>query len=233
MKLESPPAARQVIIWDMDGVIVDSAQLHFRSWRAAFQHYKVGYTYEDFRHTFGQKNENAIRHVLGPGVSPETIASIAGEKEECFRSLIRQGELQIFPGAKKLIRDLYKAGFPMALASSAPLENIELILKSLRLKPCFSAIVSGEDVTEGKPDPQVFLLAARRLNAAPRDCLVIEDAVAGVEAAKRAGMKCVAVTNTSPTGSLNQADLVIDALKQLTVRTIGLLLSEQGGASNP
>lgn len=229
----SPPVARPrersaepslAVIWDMDGVIVDSAQLHFRSWRAAFRAYQSGYTYEDFRHTFGQKNDVAIRSILGDRVGPELIDSITRKKEDCFRSLVKSGELEVFPGTSDLIRGLHQAGFKLAVASSAPAENIGIILRRLRLKHYFPVVVSAEDVTEGKPAPRVFLLAAERLGVAPEQCLVIEDAVAGVEASKRAGMKCIAVTNTNTAASLKAADLVVDSLKEVSVQRIQSLI---------
>ncbi len=213
------------VIWDMDGVIVDSAQLHFRSWRTAFRAYQSGYTYEDFRHTFGQKNDVAIRSILGDQVGPELIDSITREKEVCFRSLVKSGELEVFPGTMDLIRGLHRAGFKLAVASSAPAENIGIILRRLRLKHYFPVVVSSEDVTEGKPAPQVFLLAAERLGTPPGQCLVIEDAVAGVEAAKRAGMKCIAVTNTNTAASLKAADVVVDSLNEVSVQTVKSLIA--------
>lgn len=213
------------VIWDMDGVIVDSAQLHFRSWRAAFRAYQSGYTYEDFRHTFGQKNEVAIKSILGARVGPETIDSISREKEDCFRSLVKSGELEVFPGTVDLIRGLHRAGFKLAVASSAPAENIGIILRRLRLKQYFPVVVSGENVTEGKPAPRGFLMAAKGLGVAPAQCLVIEDAVAGVEAAIKAGMKCIAVTNTNTAASLKAADLVVDSLKDISIQAVKSLIA--------
>ncbi len=208
------------VIWDMDGVIVDSAQLHFRSWRAAFRSYNVGYTWEDFIQRFGRKNEAVIKHVLGDQVTSEIIDAIATAKEDHFRDSITRGEIETFPGAVELIKSLSHAGFPLALASSAPRQNVDLILRKLRLRPCFQVIVSAEDVTEGKPAPQVFLVAAERLRTAPERCLVFEDAVAGVEAAKNAGMKCIAVTNTTTASRLQAADLVVDSLKKVSIQTV-------------
>ncbi|GAI34174.1 unnamed protein product, partial [marine sediment metagenome] len=108
----------------------------------------------------------------------------------------------------------------MALASSTPMENIRLITGSLGIANCFQAIVTGHEVTEGKPSPQVFLLAAQRLGVEPENCVVVEDAVAGVTAAKRAGMHCLAITNTHPKQSLKQADLIVDSLEAVTVNDL-------------
>jgi beta-phosphoglucomutase family hydrolase len=223
MDSKRQPAA---IIWDMDGVIVDSAQVHFRAWRSIFHSRNVGFTYEDFRHTFGQRNDNIITTILGKKVAPELVATIAREKEERFRSLVEE-ELEPFPGAIELIQSLNRAKFPLALASSAPMQNIELILDKLGLKKCFPVIVSSEEVSKGKPDPEIFLTAAKRLNVEPGDCLVIEDAVAGVTAAKAAGMKCIAVTNTHTARSLIEADLIADSLREINIDAIKALWKEQ------
>ncbi len=108
----------------------------------------------------------------------------------------------------------------MALASSAPIENIQLVIETLGINDCFQSIICDRDVTEGKPSPQVFLLAAGRLGVEPGDCIVIEDAVAGVTAAKRAGMYCLAVTGTHPRHSLTEADLVVDTLEAVSTNAL-------------
>jgi len=203
----------------MDGVIADTAPYHFAAWREAFREHGVDYTEAMFRHNFGRRNDAIIKNILGDHLPPERIASIDLAKEEGFRRLAR-GKLQALPGAVALVRALKARCYPLAIGSSAPLENIEIILADLGILACFNAIVSSRDVTEGKPDPQVFLIAAQKLGRPPGDCTVIEDAVAGVAAAKRGGMRCIAVTNTHPRGKLGQADLVVDSLEALTVEAI-------------
>jgi len=108
----------------------------------------------------------------------------------------------------------------MAIASSTTIENIHLIVGSLGIADYFKAVVTGHDVTEGKPSPQVFLLAAQRLGAEPKNCIVVEDAVAGVKAAKSAGMYCVAVSNSHPQEKLNEADLIVASLEMVTVKDL-------------
>ena len=124
---------------------------------------------------------------MGEDIAPRELDDIAGEKEKTFRHSVR-GNVKPLPGAVKLIKSLKERGFNLALASSAPTENIQLILKGLDISSCFQAIVWGREVKEGKPSPQGFLLAAKKLGIAPERCIVNEDAVAGVTAAKRAGM---------------------------------------------
>ncbi len=207
----------------MDGVIADTAPYHLKAWQEVLQKRGTNFTEEDFRHNFGCRNDTIIRNVLGKAVSQDEIDTIGKEKEESFRRRIRQN-LKPLPGAIKLIKSLTERGFKLALASSAPIENIQLLITGLGINDYFQTIISGMDVTKGKPSPQVFLLAAQRLGIEPKNCLVIEDAVAGVSAAKKAGMRCLAITNTRPRISLTEADLIIDTLEEVSVSDLEQLL---------
>ncbi len=203
----------------MDGVIADTALYHLKAWQEVFRGRGVNFTEEDFRHTFGQRNDNIIKSTLGEEISQHEIDAIANEKEESFRHRIKQ-KIKPSPGVMELMTSLKERGFQMALASSAPIENIQLVIKTLGINDCFQAIICDRDVIEGKPSPQVFLLAAERLGVEPRDCIVIEDAVAGVTAAKRAGMYCLAVTGTHPRHNLAEADLVVDTLEAVSAKDV-------------
>ncbi len=218
-----PRSNAKAVIWDMDGVIVDTAPYHFNAWRDIFRKRGVEFTETDFRRNFGQRNDTIIRNTLGENVSQNEIDAIAEEKERNFRKRVRQS-IKPLPGAIKLMESLTEHGFKMALASSAPMENIRLLTEGLGINNHFQAIVSGKDVAEGKPSPQGFLLAARRLDVEPEACIVIEDAVAGVTAAKRAGMRCIAVTNTHPRERLAEADLVVDTLEAVKISDLERLL---------
>jgi beta-phosphoglucomutase family hydrolase len=217
----------KAVIWDMDGVIADTGPYHFRAWHKVFRERGVELTGKDFKKNFGKRNDTIIRNTLGDGTAATEIEAISRDKETTFRSLA-ENNLKPLPGVTVLIKALAEGGFKQALGSSAPIENIRLILKSIDIADAFQTIVSGEEVTEGKPGPQGFLLAARKLAIAPRDCVVIEDAVAGVTAAKRAGMRCVAVTNTHPRASLAEADLVVDTLEEVTPSVLEGLLNSKG-----
>lgn len=213
----------KAVIWDMDGVIADTAPYHLKAWQRVFQKRGVNFTENDFRRNFGQRNDTIIKNNLGKSVSPSEIVTIAGEKEKDFRQSVRQ-HITPLPGAVELIKSLKEHGFSIALASSAPIENIQLIFGGLDIDDCFHAIVSGREVKEGKPSPQGFLLAAQKLGIAPQNCIVVEDAVAGITAAKRAGMRCLAVTNTHPRTRLMEADLIVDTLEAVTVDDLERLL---------
>jgi len=207
-----PDKRRQAVIWDMDGVIADTAEQHYQSWVFAFQKVGASFSPADFKAHFGQRNDIIIRDAVGTRANPDLIQSIAEDKEVYFRDHAA-GRTIAFPGVIELLDRLERLGILSGLASSAPLENILLILKELKIEIYFRAIVYGLEVTQGKPNPQPFLLAAQKLGVEPAHCLVIEDAVAGVTAARSAGMKCIAVTNTHSAKDLAAADMVVSTLQ--------------------
>ena len=209
----------------MDGVIADTASYHLKAWQEVYRKRDILFTEEDFRHSFGQRNDTIIEEVMGTGVSPNEINTISSEKEVSFRESIRYN-IRPMPGVIELMETNRQDGFLMALASSAPIENIRLLIEGLGIDNYFQCVISARDVSEGKPNPQVFSLAARRLGVEPKNCIVIEDAVAGVTAAKRAGMHCLAVTNTHPRASLVEADLIVGSLTEITVNDLRRLLSQ-------
>ncbi|MBI2829749.1 MAG: HAD family phosphatase [Chloroflexi bacterium] len=213
----------KAVIWDMDGVIADTASLHFVAWQEVFQKRGVTVTEDDFRETFGLRNDSIIPAVVKYPMPPEEIKAISREKETMFRS-IAKGKLKLLPGVIELMVSLQESGWKQAVASSAPLENIQLVLKELHIEKYLAAIISGEDVTVGKPEPQVFLLAAQKLGVEPENCVVIEDAPAGVIAAKRAGMHCIATTISHPRSAFPQADLIVDSLGKMSVVDLEKLL---------
>ncbi len=211
-----PAGSIEAVIWDMDGVIADTAAYHLKTWQEALAQKGVDFTESNFKESFGQRNDRVIRGVLGEETTDDEISAIADEKEASFRRRIGD-HLKPLPGVIELMKALTERGFRMALASSAPIENIRLLLEGLDIGSFFQCIVSEKDVTEGKPSPQVFLLAAEKLGVSPGSCIVIEDAVAGVAAAKRAGMYCLAVTNTHAETSLTEADLIVSSLAAVSV----------------
>jgi len=214
----------RAVIWDMDGVIADTAVYHMAAWQDTFRELGAEFTGEDFRQTFGRRNDTTIRGVLGKDVSQAELEQIGSEKEENYRQRIKDS-IKPLPGVIALLELLADNGFRQAVASSAPLENVQQILASLEIEPYFSSIVSEKDVTEGKPSPQAFLLAAEKLEVEPVRCIVIEDAIAGVTAARCGGMRCVAVTNTHPRENLKDADLIVNSLEEVTVVVLEDLLS--------
>ncbi|MBI2906896.1 MAG: HAD family phosphatase [Chloroflexi bacterium] len=211
------------VLWDMDGVIVDTAPFHFAAWQDSVAEIGVQFSEEDFRRTFGMRNDAIVRFIKGQDATEGEIWLFVERKEERFRRRIKESIVPL-PGVLPLLEGLREAGFRMAIASSAPLKNVLFIAEALKIREYFQAIVSEQDVTIGKPDPQVFLIAADKLRLPPRCCVVIEDAVVGVRAAKAAGMGCVAVTNTHPGEGLAEADLVVASLEEVRASDIDTLI---------
>lgn len=208
----------QAVIWDLDGVIIDSAEEHKQSWQRLAREEGVQFSDADFWATFGQRNDDILTKQWGIA-SPEKARELANRKEVYFREFIRDTAAPL-PGSLELMRALHDTGFAQALASSTPIENIEVISEALGLKRYLSKFVSGETVPHGKPAPDIFLKAARELGIAPKHCVVIEDAVAGVEAAHAAGMHCIAVAGNRDLPGLRKADLMVKSLTEVNVQTV-------------
>lgn len=208
----------------MDGTIVDSAHYHKLSWQETFTKRGIEFTEDDFIFAFGRRNEEIIRRLKGTDTSLEEIDVISEEKEEAFRRLISKN-ISALPGVTELLEALSNTGFRLAIVSSTPIKNIQLVTKTLDIMKYFDLLISGEDVTEGKPSPQGFLLAAEKLGIHPQSCVVIEDAVAGVQAAKNGGMHCIAVSNTVDREDLSEADIVVDSLEEVDIKIIMNLFS--------
>lgn len=201
------------VLWDLDGTLVDTGELHYISWKAMFERVGVRFTPEDFKKTFGMTTLSIVRMELGDGAPEEQIEKLAYEKEAAFRESV-PGHLKVFPGVREWLERLRQAGIPMAVASSAPMKNIDALIDEVQIRPYFRTLVSSARMPS-KPDPTVFLTAARQIEMPPEKCVVVEDAGVGVEAAKRAGMSAIGVTSTHPRETLAQADIVVDSLADL------------------
>jgi beta-phosphoglucomutase family hydrolase len=203
----------QAVIWDMDGVLVDSEHVHFDSWRVVFK--KHGLTFDDSSLTeiFGMNSGQVIRRIGAGHLPDEDIVRLIEEKDRIFQDWIKK-KAQFLPGAREWLETFSSDGLPQALASSSSPDSIDVILGALGARQYFKIILSGRDLPS-KPDPHLFLLAAQRLRVQPEECLVIEDAVVGVSAAKSAGMTCLAVATTNHTEALHAADLVRASLEDV------------------
>lgn len=215
------PNSIQAVIWDLDGVIIDSADEHRRAWQRLAREEGIPFTDEDFWATFGKRN-NDIFAIQWGSLPPNQVKILADRKENYFRELIRKTAAPL-PGSLELMRGLHEAAFLQALASSAPIENIRLISDALGLERYLTALVSGETVPHGKPAPDIFLKAAQALDIAPPYCLVIEDAVAGVQAAHAAGMCCISVAGNRDLPGLRQAELMVKSLTEVDVERVRTL----------
>jgi beta-phosphoglucomutase len=201
------------VLWDMDGVLVDTGEFHYQAWSKTLSEYDIPYSHELFLETFGMNNRGILIKLMGYEPDQQFQKKISNQKEEFFRKII-QGNARPLPGVVETLGMIRSKGIRQAIASSAPPENIELLVDTLKLWESFDAIVSGYGLS-GKPAPDVFLSAAEAIGIPAELCLVIEDAVTGVEGAKRAGMRCLAVTNTNPAQKLQQADYIVDSLLQI------------------
>ena len=223
--MEEPRA----VVWDLDGVLVDSAAAHNSSWQVMSERYGVAYDPDrDFPAIFGKHNTDII-NMLWQVTDPARVAEMADTKETAFRR--EAAQLKALPGAVELVRELARRGWKQAIGSSAPLANILVLLAATGVGSYMQAIASGDDVTAGKPDPQVFLIAFERLGVSPRNGVVIEDAPAGIQAGVRAGAATLGVTTTQTVEALQAAgaDRVVASLAGIGVDDLeALVMLRQG-----
>lgn len=215
---------RRAVIWDLDGVILDSADEHRRAWHRLAEDEGIVFTDADFWATFGKRNNDIIPHYWNV-TSAKHLQELADRKETYFREFVRE-TAAFLPGAEELMRGLHEAGFAQALASSTPVVNIKLISELLGLERYLEAFVSGETVERGKPAPDIFLRAAQELRVPANMSVVMEDAIAGVQAAHAAGMRCIAVAGERDLPGLRAADLMVKDLTEVDVERVRALIPE-------
>jgi beta-phosphoglucomutase len=216
------------VISDLDGVLVDTGWAHKQAWFAFAEKHGVQISDDFFAATFGMTNDRIIPMLLDRPIPYRQLKQLSDWKEQLYRRIIAD---KLIPDERIeiLLAGLKKAGFSLAIGSSAPKANLDLIRERLRLDRFFDAYVTCEDVNEGKPSPQVFIKAAAKLSVPPRNCVVIEDAVAGIEAAKAAKMAVIALTSTRKRSDLEKAnaDLIFDSLAELKPETFLKLLANR------
>jgi len=205
----------------MDGTLVDSRALHWRSWQEALAAVGVAVTEAQFLATFGQRNDAILKGWLGARATPDLVRRVGDAKEESYRRLVAELGLSPLTGAAEWVERLHAAGWRQAIASSAPRLNVEVVLRVIGLESRFAALVAAEDVRHGKPDPEVFVTAASRLGVPPVRCIVVEDAAHGIEAARRAGMRGVGV------GGVAAGDVVVNSLADLAEDAFDRLLESR------
>lgn len=210
-------------IFDWDGVIVDSAALHLESWEMLARECGKPLPEGHFERGFGMKNEVIIPRQLGWTTDRAEVRRLSLRKEALYRELVHARGIEILPGARALLEGLRAAGIRCVIGSSTQRENITLVLKMAGITPFFQGLVTAEDVHHGKPDPEVFLKAAELIAVPPAWCVVFEDTPMGVEAAKRGGMKALAVTRTHPADRLAAADRVVPDLTHATAANLASL----------
>ena len=205
--------SRMGVIFDLDGVLVDTGWAHKQSWYDLAEKENLSMSDEFFYSTFGMQNDQIIPMMV-EDISTNEVGRLADWKEQRYREIIAE-KLTLPAGVGKLLEDLKGNNFLMAVGTSAPKANLNLCLERVQIRDYFDACVTGEEVVEGKPAPETFLKAANKLGLSPDRCVVVEDAVQGVEAGKAARMSVIAVTTTRGRADLSAADMIVDSLGEL------------------
>ncbi len=222
----SLPAA---VIFDMDGVLVDSNPFHIQKWSDLLRQRGIPYNAQLLpKQILGSRNDTAFRLLFGPQLRDDEIEQLSEELEGRFRMVFSR-HAQPLPGLRALMDECHVAAIPMAVASSAMTKNVDFVVDALKLRPYFASIVTGDQVSCAKPDPEIYLRTAEKLRLAPANCVAFEDSFVGIESAKRAGMKCVGIASTFPAEELRrqtQADLVVKGFKELSIPRLRKLFDE-------
>lgn len=199
----------KAVIFDMDGTLLESTEADFKAWEKVFEHYNQSLTYDKYVTMLGIRSADVIQNFLGFH-DKDDVARILIEKFDRFVDYVNEHPIKPMKAAEDFLKSLAQYDVKLAIATSSRKEKTQLILGQLNFLQYFDAIVTGEEVTNSKPAPDIFLKAAERLNVAPQHCVVIEDGPLGVTAAKKAGMKCIAITATHPADKLREADYVME-----------------------
>jgi beta-phosphoglucomutase len=217
---------KRAVLWDMDGTLLRTTEQHRLAWRDTMAAEGFELTEERFAESFGRRDADALRGYLGPRLAACEIERICADKDGRYLELIRTAGVRLLPGVEEWLMRLKSQGWRQAIASSATRRVIETVLAALGITSYFDLIVSAEDIERGKPDPQIFLVAASRLGVQPSRCVVVEDAPTGIEAARRAGISTLGVLTTHST--LPAADLSVLTLDCLTPDAFNRLLGTGG-----
>lgn len=218
----------RAVLWDLDGTLIDSADYHWQAWQAELLQHGYSLREEEFASCFGKRNDTILRMWLRPDLPDVEIARISESKEARYRVHLRAGGLALLPGVENWLQRLKRAGWRQAIATMTGIANLEAILEVVAMRQYFQAFATAEDAARGKPEPDIFLHAAQRLGVPPERCIVVEDSPAGIEAARRAGMRCIAVGAGSASG-----DVSVGSLADLASDVFDLLLPAAPGDHTP
>ncbi|CAN5836881.1 beta-phosphoglucomutase [soil metagenome] len=223
----------QVVLWDLDGTLADTEAVHFAAWQATMTALQVDYSYTKFTESFGRSNREILPTLLGQHATPDQIEAASQQKEYLYRELLRQQGLQLLPGVLDWLVRFQAAGLRQVISSSGPMANIVASVEVLDIGDFFASLMSGARLPEGKPHPEIFLNSAAAVGVPPTTCLVIEDSLAGIVAARRADMVSVAVGKVIQTPDFQRmlttqagpTCLPIESLEQLSWEQISGLSS--------
>lgn len=208
---------KTAVIFDMDGVLVDNRDIHIEAFQVLFKQLGLAATYEQILMTFGMVNAQIFETLFGPGAfTAAEVEKMGRDKEVIYREIFSQ-KIEPAPGLISLLKGLKERGAKIAVGSSGPRANVEFVLDRCGIAEYFDAIADGDMISLGKPDPEVFLLAAKLLGKSPDECIVFEDALVGIEAGKRAGMTVIAMETTFPAARLAGSgyDLLIETFHEV------------------
>ncbi|MCD6133389.1 MAG: beta-phosphoglucomutase family hydrolase [Deltaproteobacteria bacterium] len=213
----------EAVIFDLDGVVVDTVPLHFKAWKKMFSEYGKDFSFQDYKEKVdGIPRIDGARAILSH-LSQEELKKAASKKQDYFLEFLEKEGVKVYESTLNLIKNLRKEGIKVAVISSS--KNCLYILKKANIDNLFDVIITGNDIKRGKPHPDAFLLAIDRLNSTPERCVVFEDAVLGVEAAKTAGTKCIGIDRYNNPERLKEADLVISDVSQISIEQLKQLVS--------
>ena len=205
-------------IFDLDGVLVNTVPIHYKAWKKMFSEYGRNFTFEEYKQKVdGIPRFDGARAILTE-FSDEDIKKACDKKQVYFLEFVEKDKIPVHKSTFKLIKNLKSRSIKIALISSS--KNCKMVLKKIDATDLMDVVIDGNDITKGKPDPQIFLMAAKKLKIEPENCLVFEDAVLGVEAAKRAKMLCIGIDRYASPERLKQADLVVDSLSRVDYKKI-------------
>jgi len=214
------------IIFDMDGVIVNNSEYHEKAWNVFCNKYEIELIEDEKKqHIFGTTNKTALEYIFKRELTTEEVIMYGDEKEELYRQLY-QPHIKLANNLKEFLDTLKDSKITLAIATSADNDNVEFVMENTGIREYFSEIVNSDQIVKGKPDPEIYLETAKRINKETKECIVIEDSLAGIEAGKKAGMKVIAITSTHKREELNEADLIIDDFSELTIDIISSILKK-------
>jgi beta-phosphoglucomutase len=210
------------IIFDLDGVIVETVLLHFNAWKKMFYEYGKEFTFEEYKKKVdGIPRLDGARAIL-KDLDEEELKKAAEKKQKYFLELLEKEGVKVYQSTIRLIKELKKNNIRVAVISSS--KNCLPILKRANIDSLFDVIITGNDIKKGKPDPEIFILACKKLNLSPSECVVIEDAVLGVEAAKKGNFKCIGIDRYGNPARLSKADLVVKDLSEIDLEVLSKII---------
>lgn len=210
---------KSAVIFDMDGVIVDNMKYHKRAWGMFLKKYAPDMDVEEFSKHFGKVNKDLLKIVFQRKISDEEESRFGEEKEALYREFYAE-DVAPTDGLVEFLQDLKENSVKTAVASAAPKVNVDFVFEKTGLRPYFDASIDANDVTRGKPDPEIYLKTAEKLNCPPEACLVFEDSVPGIQAGRNAGMKVIGVATSHPADKLKDTEFVIRDFTEVNFGTV-------------